>query len=158
MGVFQNDTRWIGCLYLFFHYLRWGGFSGVHFSTVIGNVLHRVKILEKTGLVQFENENHVSLLMSYLLLKGIIQSGKKSMGALRSKEGLSVKFKDNTWDWFLQALNDPTELFVTKHCWSGALSLLMGCIAIKILFAGFIRGVKIQNNFQLLSLKLGRSC
>lgn len=55
-----------------------------------------MKILEKTGLVQFENENHVSLLMSYLLLKGIIQSGKKSMGALRSKEGLSVKFKDNT--------------------------------------------------------------
>lgn len=32
-----------------------GGFSGVCFSTVIGSVLHRVKILEKTVLVQFEN-------------------------------------------------------------------------------------------------------
>lgn len=35
--------------------------------------------------------------MSDLLLKGIIQSGKeKSMGALKSKEGFLMKFKDNT--------------------------------------------------------------
>ena len=86
---------------LFFHYLQWGGFSGVHFCTVIGNVLHSVKILEKTGLVQFENGNHGSLLMSNLLLKGIIQTewGKKhGSSLLKSREGLLVKFKDNTSD------------------------------------------------------------
>lgn len=70
---------------LFFHCLQWGGFSGVRFCTVIGNVLHRVKILEKTGLVQFENGNHGSLLMSNLLLKGIIKTVEKNMGALYSK-------------------------------------------------------------------------
>lgn len=70
---------------LFFHYLQWGCFSGVHFCIVIGNVLHRVKILENTGLVQFENRNHGLLLMSNMLLKGIIKTVEKNMGALYSK-------------------------------------------------------------------------
>lgn len=73
------------CTCCFFTTYNGGGFSGVHFGTVIGNVLHRVKILEKMGLVQFENRNHGSLLMSNLLLKGIIKTVEKNMGALYSK-------------------------------------------------------------------------
>lgn len=81
------------CTCCFFTTCCEGGFSGVHFCTVIGNVLHRVKILEKTGLVQFENGNHGSLLMSNLLLKGILQTVEKKHGSslLKSKEGLLVK-------------------------------------------------------------------
>lgn len=55
-----------------------GGFNGVHFCTIIGNVLHKVKILEKVGLVQFEKGNHGSLLMSNLLLKEIVRGWKKA--------------------------------------------------------------------------------
>lgn len=44
-----------------------------------------MKILENTGLVQFENRNHGLLLMSNMLLKGIIKTVEKNMGALYSK-------------------------------------------------------------------------
>lgn len=34
----------------------------------------------------------------------------------------------------------------------------MGYVAVKIFFPGFTGGVKVQKTFQLLTLKLGRTC
>lgn len=49
------------------------------------------------------------------------------------------------------------ELTAANQHQSGVLCLLPGCTAIKTFPAGFVQGMKFQNNCQLLSLKLGHT-
>lgn len=77
---------------------------------------------------------------------------------LESKERFLVRFKDNICDSFLQAQNDPVELLATKHCQSGVLSLLMGYVAIKIVFPCFtVEGWKFRRLFSFWLCSWGES-
>lgn len=82
----------------------------LYFYAVIENLLPKMKILEKIDLVQFGIGNHGSFLISNSLLKRIRAEKEHESSLLKNKERLLVKFKDTTWDCFLQAQNDPVEL------------------------------------------------
>lgn len=146
-GFFQNGTRKIGCLcWLFFTtYIEGGGFMFLYYNRECAAQS------ENTGKDGFGTVwNWRSLLISHLLLKRIRAEKEHESSLLKSKERFLMKFKDNTWDSFLQAQNG-TPCYKTLPKLS-ALSLLLGYVAINKFFPGFTRGVKLQKTFQLLTL------
>lgn len=73
---------------------------------------------------------------------------------LKSKERLLVKFQDNTWDWQCFVAMSSTGSFCACKKQSGLPSLLMGYVAIKIVFLSFtVEGWK----FRRLDLVAGEN-